>query len=437
LGSGKKLTLFIVGGLVVAVLLVWAGVLLGLSPMVRDGLSGLFSSDTVANAENCDLQQEIIDDLESHYYQVVDEDSLQRGAVDGLVGSLDDPYTVYMDPEEYAYYQERISGEYSGVGMTVVMNDSLVTVVSTFEGSPAERAGIESGDIITAVDGTSTEGQNLDEVVLNMRGPEGTSVTLTVYRPPMSTTTTTVPEGQEETPDLEEQQEEVVDLTKLPPGGETVEHDIVRQTIDIPAADSEMLAVGDKEVAHVSLFDFSVGSAEELRADVEQAIENEGADAIILDLRGNLGGIVGEAVDVTSIFVAEGVVVTIEGLHSPAEVYEVTGNAYPDVPLYVLVDEFSASASEIVSGALQDYHRATLIGETTFGKGLVQVIYPLSNGGALKMTTAEYFTPSGRNINKVGIEPDVTAPDDPATQDVDETLEEALDLIAGTTSAGR
>ena len=155
-------------------------------------------------------------------------------------------------------------------------------------------------------------------------------------------------------------------------------------------------------------------------------------NAIILDLRSNGGGLLDQAVDVASIFIPEGeVIVSTEGLHSAKQVYKATGDAYPDIPLYVLTDPYTASASEIVSGALQDYGRATLVGETTFGKGLVQSIEPLSNGGALKATTAIYLTPKGRDINNKGIAPDVVAPDDPATTGVDETVEATLKLITG------
>ena len=291
------------------------------------------------------------------------------------------------------------------------------------------------GDIIIEVDGVSTEGQNLDEVVAQMRGPEGTDVTLSVYRPPLSTTSTTVAiEGEDEVADADE---EAIGPSGLPPGGETTEYTLTRANIQLPVSDSELLAVDGQKVALISFYTFSVDSAAELREGVTEAIEEDDADAIILDLRGNPGGIVGEAVDVASIFIEEGVVVTISGLHSPEEVYEVTGDAFADIPVYVLVDRYSASASEIVSGALQDHERATLIGETTFGKGLVQIITPLSNGGALKMTSAVYLTPNGRNINEVGIEPDLTAPDDPATTDVDESVEAALELITGTTSAAQ
>jgi len=158
-------------------------------------------------------------------------------------------------------------------------------------------------------------------------------------------------------------------------------------------------------------------------------------DAVVLDLRGNGGGLLNEGVDVASIFIPEGDIVSTEGLHSPKQVYEATGGAYPDVPLYVLTDPHTASASEIVAGALQDYKRATLVGETTFGKGLVQSIEALSNGGALKATTAVYLTPKGRDINKKGIIPDVLAPDDPTTTSVDETLQAVLKLIAGALTA--
>jgi carboxyl-terminal processing protease len=197
-----------------------------------------------------------------------------------------------------------------------------------------------------------------------------------------------------------------------------------------------MLEAGDKQVALISFFTFSDGSAAELREQVERAVVESRVDAIILDLRSNGGGLLDEAVDVASIFLDKGVVVTTEGLHSPKQTFEVTGGAYTDVPLYVLTDRFTASASEIVSGALQDEDRATLIGETTFGKGLVQSLEPLSNGGALKVTTAVYLTPDGRDINETGILPDVTAPDDAATE-VDETVEAALDLIAGRPTSPR
>jgi carboxyl-terminal processing protease len=349
---------------------------------------------------------------------------------------------VYMDPQEYASYQEHISGSYSGVGMTVEMKDHLVTIVSTFKGSPAQSAGIRPGDIILAVDGVSTEGENLDQVVGRIKGKDGTTVSLTLYRPVVpttttvaggnggSTTTTTSTAGSTDTT-----ADSGADISQLPPGGETKDYTLIRKPIEMPVTESEILTAGSKKVKLIRFFAFSVGSAAALRAEVQQAVDVDKVAAIILDLRSNGGGIVDEAVDVASIFIPDGAIVSIEGLHSPKKVYAATGGAYTQVPLYVLTDPYTASSSEIVSGALQDDKRATLVGETTFGKGLVQVIEPLSNGGAVKVTTAVYLTPKGRDINKTGIVPDVVAPDDPNTTSVDECVQAALKLFSGTTTA--
>ena len=355
-------------------------------------------------------------------------------AIDGMVAGLDDPYTVYFNPEDYAGFQQQTSGSYSGVGMTVEMKNNLVTIVSTFKGSPADLAGIKAGDIIISVDGVSTDGENLDEVVSRIKGEEDSQVVLELYRPPFVTTTTTVPSDGSgaSTTTTTESLGATADSSHLPPGGTTKAYTLVRKSISIPVTDSEPLTVGGKKVDLISFYTFSDGSAKALREEVRKAVETDDVDAIILDLRSNGGGLLNEAVDVASIFIPDGVIVSTEGLHSPEQVYDATGGAYTDVPLYVLTDPYTASASEIVSGALQDDGRATLVGETTFGKGLVQSIEPLSNGGALKVTTAVYLTPKGRDINKTGITPDVVAPDDPNTPHVDEAVQAALGLIGGT-----
>ncbi len=428
----KKLPLLIVAGFIVAFLLVWGGVLVGLNPSVQDALRRVLPAGAVADEDR--LQQEVLRKLGENFYKPVDSDALQTKAIEGLVAGLDDPYTVYMDPEQYASFMEQTSGSYSGVGMVVEMSEQAVTIVSTFKGSPAAEAGIEPGDIIIEVDGVSTEGLNLDEVVGKIKGSEGSTVVLGIYRlPPITATTVAEDGGQGSDAEAEEDGgvgQEALGASQLPPGGETISFTLTRRTIEVPVTESEMLEVGDKEVALISFFTFSDGSAKELREQIRIAVEEDRVDAVILDLRSNGGGLLDEAVDVTSIFLDKGVVVTTEGLHSPKQTFEVTGGAYNDIPLYVLTDRFTASASEIVSGALQDEGRATLIGETTFGKGLVQSLEPLSNGGALKVTTAVYLTPDGRDINETGIAPDVTAPDDVATE-ADETVEAALDLIGG------
>jgi len=439
--SSTKIPLLIVAGLVAAILLVSGGLLLGLNPGVRDALHRILPA-SVDRSGDYRVQQEVLDKLESTYYKQVDGAILKADAIDGMVAGLDDPYTVYMDPEEYASFQEHTTGSYSGVGMTVEMMDRLVTIVATFKGSPAQQAGIRPGDVILAVDGLSTEGQNLDEVVGRIKGSEGTTVLLTLYRP-VAPTTTTVAAGAGGSSTTVTTTADTTDTTgnitadafQLPPGGKTTDYTLNRKSIEIPVTESEMLTSAGKKVALIRFFTFSDGSAAALRAEVQKAVDTDQVAAIILDLRSNGGGLLNEAVDVASIFIPDGVIVTTEGLHSPKEVYNASGGAFTEVPLYVLTDKYTASASEIVSGALQDDKRATLVGEITFGKGLVQSIEPLSNGGAVKVTTAVYLTPKGRDINKTGIAPDVVSPDDPSTTSVDEGVQAALKLISGATAA--
>jgi carboxyl-terminal processing protease len=424
-----QVLLLVLGGLAAAALLIAGGFFLGVSPDVGGLLrhAGSTTQTTAGPGADFALQREVLGALQQSFYREVDPQVLEESAIKGMVAGLGDPYTAYMDPKEYAAFQEDASGTYSGVGMVVEMKDRLITIVSTFRGSPAEQAGIKSGDIIVAVDGESVAGKNLDEVVGAIKGPEGTAVVLEIYRPPVANTTTTLSSSTTETTEPGG-----ADLSALPPGGETITYRLVRKTIEIPVTDREILTAPDgKKVAHIWFFTFSRGSAQALRTEVERALKVDRVDAVILDLRSNGGGLLDEAVSVASIFIPSGVIVSTEGLHSPKHVYEATGQAVADFPLYVLTDRYTASASEIVAGALQDYGRATLVGETTFGKGLVQSVLDLSNKGALKVTTAVYLTPKGRDINKKGITPDVVAPDDPLTEELDETVEAALKLIAG------
>ncbi len=435
--SSAKVIVVAVAGVVAAVVLFFAGFLLGANPDMRAALHSLLPGSFTSSTSHgdYDLQQEVLDKLDSTYYKEVDPEALRVDAINGMVAGLDDPYTVYMDPEEYASFIEDASGSYSGVGMVLEMKDGLITIVSTFKDSPAQLAGIRAGDIVLSADGVSTDGQNLDEVVSRIKGLEDTTVTLEMYRPaPATTTTTAADTGSDSTTDTTNSAEEAADSSHLPSGGKTIEYTLTRKTIAIPVTDSETLDADGKKVALINFYTFSEGSADELRAKVKQAVEVDHVSAIILDLRSNGGGLLDEAVKVASIFVSKGTIVSTEGLHSPEQVYSATGEAYASVPLYVLTDPYTASASEIVSGALQDWDRATLLGETTFGKGLVQSIEPLSNGGAVKVTTAVYLTPKGRDINKKGISPDIVAPDDPATESVDESVEAALDLISGATA---
>jgi carboxyl-terminal processing protease len=334
--------------------------------------------------------------------------------VRGMVAGLEDPYTDYFSPEEYASFNEHTEGKYSGVGMVVEMNGSFVQVVTAFKNSPAALGGVEPGDIVLGVDDEPTDGLSLEQVVAKIKGPAGTKVTLQLYHLPAGATTGG---GANRT-----------ELTDLPTGGESASVTLERRPIDVPVVETEIKSTGDKKAAHITLSTFSEGSGKKLREAVVTALEQDKVDAIILDLRNNGGGLLLEAVDVAGIFIPSGVVVTTEGLHSPKQVFEVTGGAIASVPVYLLVNSFSASASEIVAGALKDHQRATLVGETTFGKGLVQSVLGLSNGGALKVTTSVYLTPNGTDINKKGVSPDVEVKTDTSVEG-DPVLDKALELV--------
>ncbi len=412
-------SLVVVAVWVLLAILVAGGVIMGAHPaprnLLRAVLPGAVADVLMGESVGFPLQDEVLDKLESTFYQPVDPADLEDDSIRGMLKGLNDDYTNYLDPEQYSMFQERAGGSYSGVGMTVEMRGPYVTVVSTFRDSPAAKAGIASGDIILAVDDQETAGLSLDDVVSQIKGTEGSEVKLKVYH---------VPAGYVPEPVADNGAD-----PHLPEGGTAEDVVLVRMNIEIPVIEVETLRAAGRKVAHITFVTFSKDSAEHLRAAVTKAVDEDGVAAVILDLRRNGGGLLNEAVDVASIFIPDGVIVTTEGLHSPEEVFTAHGNAVdPAIPVYVLVDEFSASASEIVAGALKDTGRATLVGAKTFGKGLVQTLISLSNGGALKVTTAVYLTPAGNDINKKGIEPDVVMPDDPDTSGVDETLQKALSL---------
>jgi carboxyl-terminal processing protease len=418
--------LFIVLALVIGGL-----VLFGAGMGAAIGLHWSGNAGTSGNAGvSYALQDTVLKHLENAYYQKVDAAALEEDAITGMVAGLNDPYTVYLDPSGYANLTGELSGSYTGIGMAEEMENGFITTTQVFKGSPAADAGIRPGDIIVSVDGAPVEGMTLDQAVAKLVGKSGTPVKLGMYRPPASfaatsTTTSTTVVGQAPTPPAVAK-----GPADLPPGGATRDYSLVRRQITEPQVTTTQLTANGKKVALVKLYVFSTGAAKAVRAAVKQAVETDKVAAVILDLRGNGGGLLNEGVGVASVFIPSGVIVTTRGLHSPEQTLQATGGAYPDVPLYVLVDAGTASASEIVSGALQDYKRATLIGVTTFGKGLVQSIDPLSNGGAVKITTAEYFTPKGRNINKKGIIPDVVVPAS-SSPSVDAPLQEALKRISG------
>ena len=305
--------------------------------------------------------------------QPVDDLALMRGAIRGMLDALGDEHTGYMDPEEYNQANIPLEGAYEGIGAWVDTDAEFLTIISPMPNSPAERAGLQPGDQIVGVDGEDVTGVDGSLVIRRVLGPAGTHVLLTVRR-----------EGKPDDFDV----------------------DVVREKISVPSVESRML---DGGIAYVRLYSFSEGTDRDLRRALNELLANE-PKGLILDLRGNGGGFLTSAVDVSSEFIPSGVILTERYGDGREDAYSASGDGVAtDIPMMVLVDAGSASASEIVAGALQDYGRARLVGETTFGKGSVQNWRALAgDGGAVRVTIARWYTPKDRSIQGSGLTPDVT-----------------------------
>ena len=312
------------------------------------------------------------------------EESITANAVRGMLESLGDPYAHYYDKKAYSQMLEETTGQFGGIGVTFGMKDDKATIARVLPGTPAERAGVRADDVIAEVDGKPTAKQSTDQISERIRGPKGTSVTI----------------GLERTG------------TK---GLITVK--IVRDIIVMPNVDSKMMG---KDVGYIRMWSFNERSADDTRKAIAD-LAGKGAKGYVLDLRENPGGLLTAAVDVASLFVADGVIVRVDERGVPEEEHRATGSIATDKPLVVLVDDNSASASEIVAGALQDYKRATIVGIKSYGKGSVQTLRPLGDGSAVKLTTAHYLTPKRRVINKKGVTPEVVVPMDYKLQAKPET----------------
>ncbi len=311
--------------------------------------------------------------IENNYVDPVDRKRITEGAIKGMVEELD-PHSQYMSPEDYTLFQGETEGQFGGVGIEVESRSDEITVIAPIEGSPAERAGIKSGDHIVAIDGEDVSRTPLDKLVRKMRGVPGTHVKLSVRRP-----------GQ----------------------NDLITFDLERQVIHVASVASRLL---DDDFGYVRIKQFQDKSHDELlRAAAKLRAQAKGPlRGIVLDLRGDPGGLVDEAAEIADEFLDSGTIYTTR--HRGLVVDEVrakNGGAFVDVPTVVLVNEFSASAAELLAGALQDPKRATVVGANTFGKGSVQTIIDLPGGGGLRLTTARYYTPSGHSLQAEGIHPDV------------------------------
>ena len=356
---------------------------------------GLIALAANQSAELFGPLQDVYRLIHTYYYRAseVTDDQLLHGALRGMIEALGDPYSTFFDPEEYSDWQESLQGEYSGVGMEITIRDGKVTVVSPLPGTPAEQAGIRPGDWIQAVDGESTEGWTLEEASMAIRGPEGTPVTLTVQHTDGT----------------------VEDIT------------IVRARIHVDPVRSEYWE--DEKVGYVRILRFDFEAASELGKALYGFPLDE-LQGIILDLRYNSGGLLSAAVDVASYFVDQGVIVRTTGPSFGTRTYSSRGNGLPNVPLAVLVNEGTASASEIVAGAIQDHKVGVLVGRKTFGKGLIQeFVMRLPDGSAIKLTTGEYFTPNGHPVQEVGLTPDIPVEAGEAAEGEDPDIAAALEWI--------
>jgi carboxyl-terminal processing protease len=368
------------------------GIFLGGHPeMLPEGVRDAFVEEDRA------LRAEIIDKIEENFYKPVDEERLDDASLRGIVESLDDPYSHYLTPSEAETVRESISGEFEGVGMTVEEDRRGLRVLSVFDESPAKAAGIAKGDVILSVNGRSIANVSTEVATGRIKGPAGSEVRLEIFSP-----------GDEDSRSVR----------------------VERERIDVPVAESRIVRRDGNAIGVVELLGFSSGAHGALQREIDEVTER-GADRLVLDLRGNGGGLLSEAVLVSSVFIEDGEIVSIRGRSRPERTEDAEGDAIDeDIPVVVLVDGGSASASEIVAGALRDRGRATLVGTNTFGKGLVQEVEPLSNGGYLDLTVANYYLPSGETIGENGLKPDVRARDNPRTQR-DEALPVALDVLIG------
>ena len=322
----------------------------------------------------------IYDQIKKNYVDPVDDKTLIKGAIDGMLASLD-PHSAYLDGESLQRMQTLIDGNYEGLGISVTMDEGAVKVISPMKGSPAEKAGIKAGDYITHLDGKLIYGLPLDDAVAQMRGSAGTPLKLTIYRP-----------GR---PDN-------FDVT------------VVRGVIDMDPVTSEL---HDGGLGVISVNEFSKDTGKDvLKAYTDLRTKAGGKlNGLVLDLRSNPGGSLGEAVILSDLFLDHGTIVSQRGRQKSDHVTFNAETVYPGdmakgVPMIVLIDAGTASASEIVAGALQDDQRALIMGERSFGKGSVQTFMPLTQDSALKLTTARYYTPSGRSVQEGGIEPDIAVP---------------------------
>lgn len=327
---------------------------------------------SVLDAESIAKINELAAYIDLYYYDELDAQSLKDGIYAGLLEGLDDKYSVYYTPEEYQQSKISVTGQYYGIGAGLSQDKEtmIVSVSKIYDGTPSDTAGLLAEDIILSVDGTEAATMEVTELVKLIRGEAGTTVHLEVYR------TST---------------------------NEYLSFDVERADVTLPSVASEML---NGEIGYIRIEGFEADTAAQFETALAE-LDAQGMHSLVIDLRYNGGGMVDSVVQILDDILPEGLLVYTEDKNGKRQEYSSSGDTHFDYPLAVLINEDSASASEIFAGAIKDYEYGTLIGTTTFGKGIVQTVFPLSDGDAVKLTTAKYFTPNGNYIHGVGIEPDI------------------------------
>lgn len=360
------------------------------------------SLEKVNDTENFKKVLEIREMLYRWYDGEIDDSKLAEGAIKGMVSSLGDQYTYYMNGKEFSDFKEKSQGNYMGIGIQVAAKDGKIVVISPIQGGPAEKAGIKTGDVILKVNGEQVSGNELDKAVSMMKGTTKENIKLTLYR-----------EGKGE-----------------------FDVDVMRDVIKTVNVKSKMI---DGDIGYIEVLAFDEGTAKDFETQLK-ALEDKGMKGLILDLRGNPGGFMKECVDLVSNFVPKDkVIVSTIDKYGNKEESVSKGGIAQGMPLVVLIDGGTASASEIVAGAIRDYDLGTLVGTTSFGKGIVQVVLDKigkeKDGTALKVTISKYYTPNGENIHKKGIGPDVTVEypkelkEKTYSRSTDPQFEKALEII--------
>ncbi len=350
--------------------------------------------------EKIDLFSEVLEKIQNEYVDEVDQAEAMDSAINGILQSLD-PYSAYMNPKIFEESRTETSGEFGGLGIEVTMEAGVVKVISPIDGTPASRAGVKAGDYIVRIDGKQVQGKTLIEAVNLMRGPVGTDIEITIRRKGL-------------------RKAKIINIT--------------REVIEIKSVKAKIY---NNKVGYLRLSSFNENSSDQLKEEISKMERKKNTVGYILDVRNNPGGLLTQAIKISDFFLEDGEIVSTKGRkkNENRKFFAKKGDEIHGKPLIVLINNGSASASEIVAGALQDQKRAILLGEATYGKGSVQSIIPLRNKGAIRLTVSKYYLPSGKSISEIGVLPDIKIEEEgeefSINTSTDNQLNYAIELLIG------